>query len=395
MAGRSEDKDTMGGTILIIDDDAAFRDLLKGVFEQAGHTVVVAEDADSGFARLRDGAVGLIVMDQRLPGGETGARLLRRVHELERDIPVIVVSGYLNDDAIREFIRVGVEGIFLKPLNIFSLLKRANNLLEGGGGAATDPAVIPALGVGGIHGLSRAGKAFVEKATEGANFRRNLLLIGPEGMPVEAIARDLDDLAEIPRKTVLLTGQVRPEVLELPPAEGPYTLVVPDGGRLSAAEVDWLVKIADRRSGAGGDVRILIALGDSVEALYDAGTIDEILYMFLGTNELRVPALRAMPEDILERVKDAFRAQSLEEILDSRLRTFLLQREWEGHLEQLDCIVARAIRLAAPNVPGVAHFEAALASPPAHHDLSTLRGFLGRERQRYLDAAQRLGIAKD
>ena len=168
--------------------------------------------------------------------------------------------------------------------------------------------------------------------------------------------------------------------------------MVADGSQLSAAEVDRLVEVAERRSGAGGDVRILIALRDSVEALYDAGTIDEIFYMFLGTNELRVPSMKEMPEDVLERVKDAFRAHSLEAGLEPRLRAFLLQQEWEGHLGQLDSVVARAIQGSSPMVPGVAHFEAAMAVPAATYDLATVRGFLGRERQRYLDAAHRLGI---
>jgi DNA-binding NtrC family response regulator len=384
----------MGHAILIIDDDAAFRELLQGVFEQAGHKVLVAEDAESGFALLQQEGVGLVVIDQRLPGGENGAQLLRRLHALKHRIPAIIVSGYLNDDAIREFIREGVEGIFLKPLNIFSLLKRANQLLTGVRGSAER--VTPALAVGGIRGLSRAGRVFAERAMEGANFRRNLLLIGPEGSPVEEIARDLDQIAEVPRKTVLLRPtQITLEALEaaLPSGQGPFTLVLPDAGSLSSAEVDRVVAIGERRSGAGGDVRLVIALPDSVEALYDAGRIDEIFYLFLGTNELQVPALSEMPEDLLEMVKDALGAEGFEVgSIESKLRAFLLQQEWEGNVGQLRRTVARALELAAPKCPGVVHFEAALRQPVTRFDLATLHGFLGRERQRYLDAAQRLGI---
>lgn len=386
----------MSGTVLIIDDDEAFRELLRGVFEQAGHTVLNAEDAESGFAVLQETAVGLVVMDQRLPGGETGSQLLKRVKALKCPVPVIVVSGYLNDDTIRDLIRDGVEGIYLKPLNIFALLKRATVLLSGQGGEASSPEkVTPSVGVGGIIGLSAEGRNFLEKATGFANFRRNLLLIGPEGSPFERIVDDLNAMSEAPRKVVMLKPtEIVPATLAevLEPSNGPYTLVLPDAEKLSALEVDRLVELADARSGASGDVRMALILRDTVEALYDAGVIDEIFYMFLGTNELRVPALREMPEDLVELVKRAYSEAGFDNHLDGKLRTLLLGHEWAGNQRELDEILAATFKLASPGRPEPAHFEAAFAGPATSHDLSTLRGFLGRERERYLDALQRIGL---
>jgi CheY-like chemotaxis protein len=48
----------MGHAILIIDDDAAFRELLQGVFEQAGHKVLVARIRICPFAAGGGGAGG-------------------------------------------------------------------------------------------------------------------------------------------------------------------------------------------------------------------------------------------------------------------------------------------------------------------------------------------------
>lgn len=385
----------MSDAVLIIDDDEAFRELLRGVFEQAGHTVLNAEDADSGFAVLQEKAVGLVVMDQRLPGGETGSQLLKRVKALERSVPVIIVSGYLNDDTIRDLIRDGVEGIYLKPLNIFALLKRANVLLSGQGDASRPEKVTPSVGVGGISGLSAEGRDFLEKATAFANFRRNLLLIGPEGSPFERIVADLNAMSEVPRKVVMLKPtQIVPATLAegLDPSSGPYTLILPDAENLSALEVDRLVELADARSGASGDVRMVLVLRDTVEALYDAGVIDEIFYMFLGTNELRVPALKEMPEDLVDLVKQAYSAAGFDNHLDGKLRTLLLGHDWPGNQRELDETLAATFKLASPGRPESAHFEAAFAGRAASHDLSTLRGFLGRERERYLDALQRIGL---
>jgi DNA-binding NtrC family response regulator len=387
----------MNHRVLIIDDDEAFRELLKGVFEQAGYSVFLAEDGETGYALLESEGVNLVVLDQRLPGGETGRGFLQRLHQLEYDIPVIIVSGYLNDDAIRDFIREGASGIFLKPLNIFSLLKRANALLSGMAQAEeVQHAVAPAMELCGIRGQSRAGQEFLAKAAEFANFRRNLLLIGPEGMPLEDIAQELNAFAETPRKAVVLRpSQIVPEAIarQLSPDGGPYTVIISEAERLSAAEVDRLVDLADARSGAGGDMRLMILLGQSVEALYDAGTIDEVFYMFLGTNELHVPALRDMPEDMIDRVKRAFQAASLEGRLDARLRGWFSKQEWPRNIHQFDAVLSQAIQLASPHTPTVKHLESALAGPAETFDLNTLRGFLGREKVRYLDACEQFQIS--
>ena len=55
---------------------------------------------------------------------------MKRVKKLKPEIPMIIVSGYIENDTIRELIGDGVGGVFLKPLNIFSLLERTAELIE-------------------------------------------------------------------------------------------------------------------------------------------------------------------------------------------------------------------------------------------------------------------------
>ena len=119
----------MSKRILIIDDDIEFSRLLTGVFEQAGHEVLSVVDAEAGLATVESEPVDLVVTDLRLPE-QSGLDFIRSVRAVNENMPLVMVSGFLDDDAIRDLIRHGASGIFMKPLNIFSLLKRANQLLE-------------------------------------------------------------------------------------------------------------------------------------------------------------------------------------------------------------------------------------------------------------------------
>ena len=101
--------------------------------------------------------------DAPTPKGDDLREFLGKLREQGIHLPVIVVSGFLNDEAIRELIRDGVEGIFIKPLNIFSLLKKASEILEARAKAfaatrsgESGPAVLSSIG--GVEGSSDVGK---------------------------------------------------------------------------------------------------------------------------------------------------------------------------------------------------------------------------------------------
>jgi len=111
----------MNRCVLIIDDDQGFAELLKGILEQADYAVRTVFNAESGLEVLQRQTIDLIVTDQRLPGGLSGIEFVSRIRERGIDLPVIMVSGYLDDHSIRDLIRDGVAGVFIKPLNIFSI----------------------------------------------------------------------------------------------------------------------------------------------------------------------------------------------------------------------------------------------------------------------------------
>ena len=400
----------MNKCILIVDDDQDFSQLLRGIFQQAGYTVHTAFSAEQGLNMLERSPIELIVTDHRLPGGITGTEFLRQLREKGVSLPVIVVSGFLNDEAIRELIRDGVAGIFIKPLNIFSLLKKAQDILEQRAkeaGLEGDEAKGPVqpLTIGHIEGLSNEGKAFMKKARSHSAFRRNLLLIGPQGTLFEEMARDIVAMATPPQRCVALSpGTVNPERLaalfEGEAAKQALTLILTDAEQLSTGEVDALITLSDEKGGADGLLRMVFCLSQTVEELYDNEVIDEELYLFLGTNELKVPPLCRMPEDLLAIAKKEILEHSKETVLDNKLRTLLLAHDWPENMVELRSVIVRAVSLAQPLAPQVRHFEAALnpekeERPGSRDARSTFERFLLQEKSRYQAALNIVAVNEE
>ena len=119
----------MSKKILILDDDVDFNTLLTDVFNQAEYEVISAHDPQEALNLIQEEPVDVIVTDQRMPN-LSGVEFFREIRSIHGNLPIIMVSGYLDSDTMRDLINNGVSGIFLKPLNIFSLLKRTSELLE-------------------------------------------------------------------------------------------------------------------------------------------------------------------------------------------------------------------------------------------------------------------------
>ena len=82
--------------ILLVDDDDDVREMLALILESRGHQPIAARDGAEAIARVRDGAVDVVVLDVGLPG--------MPVEELLRDpvmaaTPVVIASGWARVDA--------------------------------------------------------------------------------------------------------------------------------------------------------------------------------------------------------------------------------------------------------------------------------------------------------
>ena len=112
------------GSILVVEDDAGIRALVRGVLESAGYDVRVAADADAAL----DGPDADLLLTDILMPGMNGRELARRILQRAPATRVIFISGYTGDDAKLE---PGAR-FLAKPFTPSVLLTRVRELLERG-----------------------------------------------------------------------------------------------------------------------------------------------------------------------------------------------------------------------------------------------------------------------
>jgi two-component system, cell cycle response regulator len=121
----------MSGTILIVDDVATNRIVLKARLSAACYDTIQAADALSALRLARLRQPDLILLDVMLPG-LSGIELCQRLRAdpLTREIPVIMLTAFRDADARREALRAGADDFLSKPMDETMLLARIRNLLR-------------------------------------------------------------------------------------------------------------------------------------------------------------------------------------------------------------------------------------------------------------------------
>lgn len=119
-------------TILIVDDDAVSRAVLRVMLERAGHQVAEADGVDRALAILEEvtvapGAVDLVICDYEMPG-RNGLDLLEEIPELADRFVLLTGTKEregLGDDRVDQ-----VVGYLTKPVGSDSLTSMIETILE-------------------------------------------------------------------------------------------------------------------------------------------------------------------------------------------------------------------------------------------------------------------------
>lgn len=117
-------------TILVIEDDPSFRELLELYLQSAGHTVRVAADPEEGLRRFLKDPPGLILLDLDLPylSGFEVLWALRSDEALQK-IPIMVVTSRTDDETRERCRKMGVDAFASKPLKREELLDAVGKVL--------------------------------------------------------------------------------------------------------------------------------------------------------------------------------------------------------------------------------------------------------------------------
>ena len=380
----------MAYRVLILDDDVDFNSLLTDIFEQADYDVTSILDPLQAIQTFADAQFDLVVTDHKMPQ-MTGAQFMGEIKKIKPEVPVIMVSGYLENDTIRELIGQGVGGVFLKPLNIFSLLERTAELIADA--QTSDQAAEPnAAGDIDEPSSDEAGRAyefrsfpcksqasadFAERLYSLRQFKSTLSLIGAPGTQFHMICEDIRGFYQNPNEHFIYLSPSSfdaQQVLSMigraeAAAAERVTCVLLEVERMSEAQKKLAACLPGKQGvfeSVTAVVRTIFCMSSDLDALYDDGLVDEDLYILMGTAEVYVPSLQDCAPDIAvmaqQIVVDIIREKGLSTLsrFDAAAQDVLSKQPWEHNYAQLRATVRQVMDSHAADVLTDAAVNAAL-----------------------------------
>jgi len=115
--------------ILVIDDERGIREGCRRALSPAGYHVDVAETGATGLRKLRETPFQLVLLDLMMPG-MSGIEALTRIHEIDPEIVVIIITGYATVEAAVQTIKRGAYDFISKPFTSDELIQVVNQGLE-------------------------------------------------------------------------------------------------------------------------------------------------------------------------------------------------------------------------------------------------------------------------
>ena len=369
--------------VLIVEDEAAFRELLSLRLARLGWAVEAAASAEQALARLEAGAPDLLLTDLRLPG-MSGEALLKACKTRWSGLPVGVVSAYGSARDVAALMRLGAEDYLPKPfedadLQLLLLRVRQRSRL-----AAENKRLRRELGGGdegllGLLGRSKAMLALFDQIRRLAPSEAPVLILGESGSGKELVARALHELSpRASRSFVDLNAAALPATLlesELFGAKkGAYTGATETrGGLFQAADQGTLfldeiaelplesqpkllrvletgeVRMLGGSKGSRVDVRLLAATAQDLSSAVGRKAFRQDLYYRLNVLTLRVPPLRERLEDLPLLSSHFLRLAALKGSQPKRLSgeasRALLSYRWPGNVRELRNVLSRAALL--------------------------------------------------
>ena len=99
--------------ILLVDDEQDFTQPMSFWFESKGYSVIVASDGQSAIQMIKSKKPDIVFLDLNMPVMD-GIETLKRIRKFNKEIPVIIISAYVDPQKIAEMKPYGISGVFYK-----------------------------------------------------------------------------------------------------------------------------------------------------------------------------------------------------------------------------------------------------------------------------------------
>src|SRR5262245_43882885 len=135
----------MAQTILVVDDEAKLRDMLRLYLEQEGYRVVEAGHGREALYVARYEKPDLIILDLMMP--EMGGQEFMRLFGKEADTPVIMLTAKVEDQDKIIGLGLGADDYVTKPFNVQELIARVRAVLRRTQKATVEPDLLRAFDI--------------------------------------------------------------------------------------------------------------------------------------------------------------------------------------------------------------------------------------------------------
>ncbi|MEW6544957.1 MAG: sigma-54 dependent transcriptional regulator [Nitrospirota bacterium] len=379
-------------TILLVEDSASDTELLLNAIEEADLKAIkgdidfeVRSSAEGALQALAERPIDLVLTDMMLPGID-GLDLVAKIQEIDRNLPVLVVTRVNEVPAAVDALRRGAYDYVLKPVNpddlgmrlhrairISEILRR-NTLYE--------RVMQQELTENGLVGVSEAHRQILSRVREAVQGRAPVLIVGETGTGKGLIARMIHAESEERDKpyqvidcTTLPEGMAESELFGH--VRGAFTGAIADkpglielanGGTAFLDEIGdlplplqaKLLRVLEDNEvrPVGGtrikrvDMRFIAATNQDLEEKIKTGAFRKDLFYRLAGIVIRVPPLRERPEDIPVIARHLV-GQFGRELgkpdcaLEPAALTELSTYSWPGNVRELRNVVERAVMLAS------------------------------------------------
>jgi len=109
--------DPLARTILSVENDEMIRDMIVDMVESLGHRCLEAPNARKAMELIERERIDLLLLDIHMPAVR-GHQFLRFIRNRGYNIPVIIVSGYLQKDLLNQVKDLDVQGVLAKPIHV-------------------------------------------------------------------------------------------------------------------------------------------------------------------------------------------------------------------------------------------------------------------------------------
>lgn len=369
-------------TVLIVDDEENIRETLKDILEDDGYTVLVSGNGREALDIIGINVVDVVLLDLWLPE-MGGMDVLRKIKEVEVDLPVIIISGHGTIDLAVQATKMGAFDFLEKPLSAERVLKVIDHAIKISRLNRENLALrqrnqnIFYM----VRGISRSFREIEEIINNCASSNSRVFITGENGTGKEVVARTIHlksprrdgpfvavNCAAIPHTLIeselfgyqrgAFTGAVSDKKGKFEIANG-GTIFLDEVADMSLAAQAKVLRVLEEMQieRIGGiapikiDVRVIAATNKDIINEIQEGRFREDLYYRLNVVPIKVPPLRERREDIPELIEYylayfAEESSRKKKVMTEEALTFLTGvYTWPGNIRELKNLIERIIIL--------------------------------------------------